>query len=688
MTRMVVNVAEVVTSTEGAIDDTADVVATEVPIGNIGADEVSQQAPVKPATNRKEVVMSLRDVKVRAISIPRLNIRTGELLALLGSSGVGKTSLLEILAARRKATYSGRVRLHGSFTSRNLGGWIAFVPQYPKETLLDGLTVRQTLESNAFIGPAAIVEMLSALGLETAADTQIRFLSGGQVKRVAIALGFVCGARLVILDEPLSGLADGDALMAMESLGAFARRFRCGVLFSLHQPSPAILNLVDRAAIVSAAMPVQIFDMAKPANQQVFREYARTLEDLARRAKQSSDNLEMEAEVETEEETEAQPGVSATGGSFPNRYALSGRPHFESSFGAEDRRRMDITTVGALVRLAQSAVSSVAARASAASPRRRTVSRNRWTLRRSSTTGVNPKRNSAGATPGRETCEETCTEASVWAAPPRADGAASYIDLDDVAFVGDMFRAGILEEIRVLLWAFVRNDLRASVALGTASKLLNALIVGLLVSKASWHTEFQLALSGILVTTVFSFATDAPDCFAYWYTLQPYMANSVQNGLTSWAAMAFTTIAYDLLVCRCSVALLKVSIVWGLLEPATQSHVPIGLLYGLCVLCTCFSTGLAFAMAAAYYNPREASGMSSGVGLLGTAFGVLLVMSGTFLPVGVLPVYFRWIYCFSIFSHAFALLLHGTFSDAQLPCKPQDDPALLSLQAAKKPTEH
>ena len=161
---------------------------------------------------------------VTALDDVTLDVPAGQLLGLLGPNGAGKTTLLALLSGLRRPT-SGRVELFGrdprdAAARRSLG-------TTPQETGLPAtLRVREVADfvGRHFADPVPTGELLDRFGLADLARRQTGGLSGGQRRRLAVALAFVGRPRLVLLDEPTTGL-DVDARHA---LWAAVREYHAG----------------------------------------------------------------------------------------------------------------------------------------------------------------------------------------------------------------------------------------------------------------------------------------------------------------------------------------------------------------------------------------------------------------------------------------------------------------------------
>lgn len=153
---------------------------------------------VEHVTRRYGDVTALDDVSLR--------VEAGEIVGLLGPNGAGKTTLLSLLAGLRRPD-AGTVRLFGGDprdpASRT---WLGATPQ--ETGLPETLKVREVVDFVAghYARPMPRSEVLARFGLEDLADRQTGGLSGGQRRRLAVALSLVGRPRLVLLDEPTTGL--------------------------------------------------------------------------------------------------------------------------------------------------------------------------------------------------------------------------------------------------------------------------------------------------------------------------------------------------------------------------------------------------------------------------------------------------------------------------------------------------
>jgi heme exporter protein A len=135
---------------------------------------------------------------VRALDDVSFAVHPGHTLAIFGPNGAGKTTLLKVLAGLIQPQ-RGRAHVEGG---RRAVGWIGHQPQ-----LYGPLTVRENLEFWASLYDVAVpTDLLPRLGLQEHANRAVRTLSRGLVQRVAIARALVHDPRVLLLDEPFTGL--------------------------------------------------------------------------------------------------------------------------------------------------------------------------------------------------------------------------------------------------------------------------------------------------------------------------------------------------------------------------------------------------------------------------------------------------------------------------------------------------
>ncbi len=179
-----------------------------------------------------------------------LEVPEGEIFAFLGPNGAGKTTTVEILEGYRQRT-SGRVEVLGADPSTATSAWRARIGVVLQTCQVwDLLTVRESLELHAgyYPSPRAVVETMALAGLEEQADQRAGKLSGGQQRRLDVALALIGDPDLLFLDEPTTGFdpaARRAAWDVVASLGQLGKT----VFLTTHYMDEA-QHLADRVAII------------------------------------------------------------------------------------------------------------------------------------------------------------------------------------------------------------------------------------------------------------------------------------------------------------------------------------------------------------------------------------------------------------------------------------------------------
>ncbi|MFT4976332.1 MAG: ABC-type multidrug transport system ATPase subunit/pSer/pThr [Myxococcota bacterium] len=215
----------------------------------------------------------------------------GEFIAILGPSGAGKTTLLELLTGQRRPS-SGQVRFNGADLHSRVSGLrdqIGYVPQ--EDIMHRDLTVEEVLGHTAAMRlprdlPAAAVQaridtVLTEMGLahirgRTIGGERVRGISGGQRKRVNIAIELLTEPPMLFLDEPTSGLDATSALEVMRVLRQLADRGKTVVL-TIHQPRREAFDLLDHVLLLAVGGYLAYFGPAGDGSVAYCREHGRRL---------------------------------------------------------------------------------------------------------------------------------------------------------------------------------------------------------------------------------------------------------------------------------------------------------------------------------------------------------------------------------------------------------------------------
>jgi ABC-2 type transport system ATP-binding protein len=193
---------------------------------------------------------------VEALAGVDLEIRRGEVFGLLGPNGAGKTTLVEILEGHRKRD-GGEVSVldfDPGDNHRELRERIGIVLQ--EEGIDAVLTVREAVElySSPYPRPRDPDECIKLVGLEEKTNARVETLSGGQRRRLDLALGIAGDPELLFLDEPTTGFDPSARRAAWEVIDGL-RLLGKTILLTTHYMDEA-QNLADRVAVIAAGQIV------------------------------------------------------------------------------------------------------------------------------------------------------------------------------------------------------------------------------------------------------------------------------------------------------------------------------------------------------------------------------------------------------------------------------------------------
>ncbi|MEM9651272.1 MAG: ABC transporter ATP-binding protein [Actinomycetota bacterium] len=188
----------------------------------------------------------------QAVNGVDLHVEEGEILAFLGPNGAGKTTTIEILEGYRQRD-SGQVSVLGEDPQRAPLAWrerIGIVLQESEP--VPELTARETItmHSTYYRSPRDPAAVLDIVGLTDSADQRTRKLSGGQKRRLDLALALVGNPELVFLDEPTTGF-DPSARRESWSMIEALRQLGSTVLLTTHYMDEAE-QLADRIVVIAA----------------------------------------------------------------------------------------------------------------------------------------------------------------------------------------------------------------------------------------------------------------------------------------------------------------------------------------------------------------------------------------------------------------------------------------------------
>lgn len=217
----------------------------------------------------KKIVYSARNIQYKfksgSIGLQDFTFseESGKMIAIMGGSGAGKSTLLNVLNGNNKPS-KGAITINGIdiFNQKDkIEGVIGYVSQ--DDLLIEELTVYQNLYYNAklcFDGYAEeeiqslVIDMLSNLGLGETVDLKVgspleKTISGGQRKRLNIALELIREPSVLFLDEPTSGLSSRDSENIMDLLKQLTLKGKL-IFVVIHQPSSDIFKMFDKLIIL------------------------------------------------------------------------------------------------------------------------------------------------------------------------------------------------------------------------------------------------------------------------------------------------------------------------------------------------------------------------------------------------------------------------------------------------------
>ena len=206
---------------------------------------------------------------IRAVDDISFSVRRGELFAFLGVNGAGKSTTISILCGQLRRD-AGRVLVDGHDIDREMQSVKQTIGVVFQQSMLDGmLTVRENLESRAALYgitgkafSARLSELAALLDFQDLLGRRLGKLSGGQRRRIDIARALLHHPRLLILDEPTTGLDPATRKLLWETITKLREEEGMTVLLTTHYMEEAAdadyVVILDSGRIVAEGTPLQL----------------------------------------------------------------------------------------------------------------------------------------------------------------------------------------------------------------------------------------------------------------------------------------------------------------------------------------------------------------------------------------------------------------------------------------------
>ncbi len=199
------------------------------------------------------------ETKVTPIDSIDLDVRDGEVLAVLGRSGCGKTTLLRLIAGLDKPE-AGDI----SFTKTPRIGVVFQEPRLlPWKSVKENVALALLHEENQAKVDAVVTEVLQLTRMQEAADAWPASLSGGMAQRVALARALAPKPDLLLLDEPFGALDALTRRLMQKELARILQATRSTVLLVTHDVTEALM-LADRIVLLEAGKICETWTITAP----------------------------------------------------------------------------------------------------------------------------------------------------------------------------------------------------------------------------------------------------------------------------------------------------------------------------------------------------------------------------------------------------------------------------------------
>lgn len=203
------------------------------------------------------------EVETYALKDVSLEIKSGEVMVILGPSGSGKSTLLNVISGLDSPT-SGDILFEGKLISQYnpkeltkfRRDYLGFI--FQQYNLLQNLTVKENIEMGSSIGknPLPIDEVIEAVGLTNKQNKYPHQLSGGEQQRVAIARSVAKNPAIMFCDEPTGALDEETGKLVLELLQRMNETYKTTTVIITHNPS--IADLADRVIKMNSGQIIEL----------------------------------------------------------------------------------------------------------------------------------------------------------------------------------------------------------------------------------------------------------------------------------------------------------------------------------------------------------------------------------------------------------------------------------------------
>ena len=215
---------------------------------------------------QKEAFLSLENISFafsknhQILDNISINVPKGQILGLLGSNGTGKSTIMNIISGLIKPNY-GKIKISGSDITnlpiylRTRKYKISVIPQFGG--IFSSLTTEENLKAVAeilikdksFID-MKINELISKFELDSVKKIEAKYLSGGQKRRLVIAMGLISKPEIILMDEPLAALDPQTIQMLQNTIVKLQTDLNLTIIITDHQARD-LLAICDKAIIIS-----------------------------------------------------------------------------------------------------------------------------------------------------------------------------------------------------------------------------------------------------------------------------------------------------------------------------------------------------------------------------------------------------------------------------------------------------